>query len=852
MKYLPDIRSMMGVAADSQGMAQSTHAASSAPLHTLITLIIFVASTPVFGLALPGGWFVVMACLLGTEVAAARRGAVRLEAAAQWLTTAGYGAAAFALYGHGGPAQTLAVVACGLVIFQTVVVSFDNPARLWFRISPLILALCATLGVESTRLLATGASLGIVTLLASPLLVYLVFRTVQITLAMSQKREAMALAAARQSAEANAEAHQLALMAEEVSGMGHWRLDGATYEFTMSEGGYRIHGLERRDPPIALADIMALCDQADQQRVWNTVGNAIMSGQGAGFETRIRRPDGVYRRVSVRFIAERPAGSDTVTLLGTVVDVTEAHDRQAALLESEARFRMLADHTTDIVVWTAPNANILYASPSVRRLGYSPDDLIGHPSLDFVHPDDQAGTIELLRNVFADAQSDGALRGEFRFRTKDGSWVWLEGYPTAIRNDVGRPTSAVTNFRDVTLRRRLEEDLLQAKQRAEAAAEAKSEFLANMSHEIRTPLTGIIGFSNLLIGLPDLSATAASYARRVATSSRALLEVVNDILDFSKLEVGQIEADPQDIQIRLLLDDAIGNFTSQASEKGLSLSLSIDDACPPYLYLDGGRLRQILSNLVSNALKFTESGSVSVHSAYDPVGSRLSLSVTDTGVGVPEDKIGRLFQRFSQVDGSITRRYGGTGLGLSICRQLTTLLGGEISVTSEVGRGSTFEFWIPTPESLAAGQGAPADNSDEIDSGTGAEPLRILVVDDLNTNRELVRALLEAIGQEVEEADSGAAAVSAAMRRPYDLILMDLQMPGMDGFAAARAIRALESENSLTPIVALSANVLPEHLKASSEAGMNDHIGKPISPAMLIGALQRWGGVRVAEQTPAR
>ena len=255
---------------------------------------------------------------------------------------------------------------------------------------------------------------------------------------------------------------------------------------------------------------------------------------------------------------------------------------------------------------------------------------------------------------------------------------------------------------------------------------------------------------------------------------------------------------------------------------------------------------------MSNALKFTESGSVTVHGAYDPAESRRSLPVTDTGVGVPEDKIGRLFQRFSQVDGSITRRYGGTGLGLSICRQLTTLLGGEITVTSEVGRGSTFAFWISAPESQSTGQGAPADNSDDLDSGEGAERLRILVVDDLNTNRELVRALLEAIGQDVEEADSGAAAVSAAMRRPYDLILMDLQMPGMDGFAAARAIRALESENSLTPIVALSANVLPEHLKASSDAGMNDHIGKPISPAMLIGAVQRWGGVRVAEKTPAQ
>ena len=850
-KSASDLRSQGGAAKAGAEKELAASNVSGVPVRAVMAVILFVASAPIFGLTGPGVWLAAMTVLLGLEVSAIRSNASGIEACAQWLGTVGYGLAALVLYDKGGPAQTLSVAVCGLVTFQTVVTNFDNPPRLLFRIFPFIVTLGTILASETVRMVTSHDLPLVATLFASPVLVYLVFRTVQVSLMESQRREADALQAAQDSAKANAEAHQLALMAEEVSGMGHWRLDGSTFNFTMSDGGYRIHGLERGAAPLTLADILGLCDQADQQRIWNIVGSALAAGQGAGFETRIRRPDGVQRHVSVRFAFESAEEGGAATLLGTVIDVTDAHDRQAALLESEARFRMLADHTTDIVVWTAPNAHILYASPSVRRLGYSPEDLTGRLSLDFVHADDQAGSTELLRNVFADEKSDGVIRGEFRFRTKDGDWVWLEGYPTAIRNDAGRPTSAVTNFRDVTLRRRLEEDLIQAKQRAEAAAEAKSEFLANMSHEIRTPLTGIIGFSNLLISLPDLSGTAASYARRVATSSRALLEVVNDILDFSKLEVGQIEADPQIIELRPLLEDAVENFASQAAEKNLSLRLLIDEDCPPHLFLDGGRLRQILNNLVSNALKFTEAGSVTVNGAYDRAMARLFLAVTDTGVGVPEDKIGRLFQRFSQVDGSITRRYGGTGLGLSICRQLTALLGGEISVKSQQGKGSTFEFWIPAPEASSAGHGLPGV-ADEVEHGDFSDPMRILVVDDLSTNRELVRALLEAIGQDVEEADSGAAAVSAAMTRPYDLILMDLQMPGMDGFAAAKAIRALESENCLTPIVALSANVLPEHLAASAEAGMNDHIGKPISPAALIGALQKWAGVRLGDQTGAQ
>ncbi|MGZ3404061.1 MAG: ATP-binding protein [Phenylobacterium sp.] len=375
---------------------------------------------------------------------------------------------------------------------------------------------------------------------------------------------------------------------------------------------------------------------------------------------------------------------------------------------------------------------------------------------------------------------------------------------------------------------------------AEAAAEAKSDFLANMSHEIRTPLTGIIGFSDLLNRLPDLPPTAARYAGRITASSQILLAVVNDILDFSKLEAGHVGLDPQPFEVRPFLEDTLAMVAGQAAAKGLSAALRLDPGTPPVLDADGSRLRQVLLNLLGNAIKFTARGSIGIAVAYDAAENRLRVSVSDTGCGVPADKLGRLFHRFSQADSSVTRNHGGTGLGLSICKALVELMGGEIGVLSEVGAGSTFEFWIVAPpaELQAADPAIPAPRG-------LAQPLaRILVVDDLDLNRELVRTLLEAGGYSVEEAPGGAEALAAAQDRAFDLVLMDLQMPGMDGFTAARAIRASASPNRDTPIVALSANVLPEHTAAGAAAGMNGHIGKPINVTELLTEVAAWVDTR--------
>lgn len=393
----------------------------------------------------------------------------------------------------------------------------------------------------------------------------------------------------------------------------------------------------------------------------------------------------------------------------------------------------------------------------------------------------------------------------------------------------------------------LRQDLLHSRTRltnarvaAEAAARAKADFLANMSQEIRTPLSAVIGFGGLLDGMAGLPPVARDHSRRIVSSGQALLAIVNDILDFSRLEAGQVELDPQPTDVRRFLEDTLSMFAPEASAKGLTLSLDVDALPAGPVLLDTARVGQVLTNLIGNALKFTPAGSVSVRASWDAI-ERLSVSVADSGEGIAPDKLPRLFQRFSQVDSSVSRRHGGAGLGLSICKGLVELMGGEIGLSSEPGRGSTFSFSVPAPEAPA--QAAVAEASTELQATPSVD---ILVTDDLEANRVLTRALLEALGHRVTLAASGDEALSLTRGRGFDLIFMDLQMPGMDGFETARRIRAGEL-NREAPILALSANVLEEHVDASYAAGMNDHLAKPIRPEALVEAIARWSA---AQATP--
>ncbi|PZQ63406.1 MAG: hybrid sensor histidine kinase/response regulator [Phenylobacterium zucineum] len=505
------------------------------------------------------------------------------------------------------------------------------------------------------------------------------------------------------------------------------------------------------------------------------------------------------------------------------------------LSESETRYRLLAERSPDLIMRYDLQGVIAYASPAAANYGYDSREVVGRNLRDFLDPSDWPRQDFRMKEMAEGRAPETSEQTTWRSRRADGSPITFEGAFSPLLDDLGRATGAIVILRDVTAREAIEENLRRQQADAEAAAVAKSQFLANMSHEIRTPLTGVIGFAGLLEAMPRLPKDARRYASRIHTSAAALLTVVNDVLDFSKLEANQVELDPQPMELRSFLDETVDLVRELASRKGLRVAVEAPGAdLPARIVADGARLRQVLLNLLTNAVKFTETGEVTVMADRTNAGD-LRIAVRDTGIGVAPEVAGRLFLRFSQVDGSNARQHGGTGLGLAISKGLIEMMRGQIGMESRPGAGSTFWFTLPV---VAAPDADPAPVT--VAADVAVEATRLLMVDDVAVNRELVTAMLAPFDVTIVEASNGAAAVQAALAQPFDLILMDLQMPGMDGLAATAAIRATSDLNRTTPIVALSANVLGDHVDACLAAGMNDHIGKPINPTELLTKIARW------------
>lgn len=375
-----------------------------------------------------------------------------------------------------------------------------------------------------------------------------------------------------------------------------------------------------------------------------------------------------------------------------------------------------------------------------------------------------------------------------------------------------------------------------AQTRAMAAGQAKTEFLATMSHEIRTPMSSIVGFTEVLLKRDDLPEPARRQLALIDRASASLLTVVNDILDFSKVEAGEVELTPVPINPRNVCQDAMAIVAEAARRKGLDLQLGFIGPVETPVLLDDLRVRQILLNLLSNAIKFTDEGRVrlDLQAVETPDGIQLCFRVADTGPGVPSEQAARLFKRFSQGDSSVSRTHGGTGLGLAICRGLTELMGGKIGVESKPGAGATFWFELPARRAEAAVAAATPETE------TGLLAARVLLVDDHPMNRELGATVLGLLGCEVVLAENGEEAVAAAQTSACDLILMDVHMPRMDGLEATRAIRALGGVCAAVPIIAMSADVMPEMEAACLRAGMNAAVGKPIQIQALHDVLTRW------------
>jgi len=521
-------------------------------------------------------------------------------------------------------------------------------------------------------------------------------------------------------------------------------------------------------------------------------------------------------------------------------DITQTKNMEKDLLENEKRLRLLTDNMKDLIIQIDDHGTILYASPSAFNLiGFMPEAVIGHNILDYIYEEDREMALENIRKRMS---SGSGFMADLRVNTSSGHILWLEVVGNTLTDGSGA-RSVVYVCRDCNEKKAAINELRRAKEEAIAANQAKSEFLANMSHEIRTPMNGIIGMTNMTM-MTDLSPDQRENLRMVKNSAESLLKIINSILDFSKIESGKIHVENLDFELDTIVSRTYKAFKVQAFEKNLKIRVTMDPHLPSHLRGDPNRLTQILNNLLSNAIKFTDRGEVIMRVEpleHNPNSVLIRFSVEDTGIGIAEKDFPLLFRSFSQVDGSITRRFGGTGLGLSISKQLVEMMGGKLDFSSRLGQGSRFSFEIPFVPVVAK---PDMNNSEgELLIPQMEKALDVLLVEDDRINQILAKRLLEKQGHRVFLANNGQEALDSLDKSVPDLVLMDIQMPVMDGLEATARIRS-DGRYPDLPIVALTAYAIKGDRERFLSKGMNDYISKPINMNRFYEVISRFAAPR--------
>ena len=517
--------------------------------------------------------------------------------------------------------------------------------------------------------------------------------------------------------------------------------------------------------------------------------------------------------------------------------------KEKILLESQERYQLAVQGSNDgIWDWNIKTGE-LYLSPRWKKiLGYEDYELPSSTEtwVKLGAPEEVESSIAGLWQYLK--TGGGFYTHEHRLRHKDGSYRWVLNRGSALRSYDGRAYRMAGSITDITERKREERELIKAKEEAISGAQAKSEFLANMSHEIRTPINGVIGMTNLLLDT-KLDPQQREYMETVNRSAESLLSIINDILDFSKVEAGKLDLEVIDFDLKTLMEDVIKGMSFSAQQKGVRLELTQDLSWLHSVKGDPGRLRQVLNNLISNAIKFTLRGSVRVSVKEVPAGPdkqcKLRFEIEDTGIGIPPETMERLFKAFSQADASTNRRFGGTGLGLSISKHLVELMGGKIGVSSQEGVGSV--FWFELYLEKGSQMPAAASQSANVISQEGDRRMRILVAEDNPVNQKVALAVLQKLGYRAHAVGNGHEVLDALREMPFDLILMDCQMPVMDGFETTAIIRKSETmEFKNIPIIAMTANALKGDRERCLEAGMDDYVSKPVKEQVLSSMIEKW------------